>query len=226
MKKMIATILIAFLICTSTLLVADTEDSTYIPAPSKGMFLTTTFGSVTTGLGIGYRNNRFEVGSTISSAAIHVGTACLPLGHPIIGLIGGAMAFGGLDAYVRYDLLPSPKYNLSAGIGGNEMKPDNVVWRITKHRCHRRNLHREVPGKGGIRQSRRPLYKVQGFHLHDKALIYETGQIGYITGLRSSGKFQISDLQNKSIGDRSCSKLKLLEHSGGIRLVPSASSIF
>ena len=72
-----------------------------------------------TGLGIGYRNNRLEVGSTISSAAIHVGTACLPLGHPIIGLIGGAMAFGGLDAYVRYDLLPSPKYNLSAGIGGN-----------------------------------------------------------------------------------------------------------
>ena len=110
-------------------------------------------------------------------------------------------------------------------ISGNpETKPDNVVWRITKHRCHRRNLHREVPGKGGIRQSKRSPYKVRGFHLHDKVLIYETGQIGYITGLRSSGKFQISDLQDKPIGDRSCSKLKLLEHSGGIMLIPSVSS--
>ena len=119
MKKLIATMLITLLLCTSTLFAADAEDSTYIPAPSKGMFLTTTFSPVTTGLGIGYRNNRFEVGSTISSAAIHVGTACLPLGHPIIGLIGGAMAFGGLDMYVRYDMLQSPKFNLSAGVGGN-----------------------------------------------------------------------------------------------------------
>ena len=29
------------------------------------------------------------------------------------------MAFGGLDMYVRYDMLPSPKFNLSAGVGGN-----------------------------------------------------------------------------------------------------------
>ena len=119
MKKLIATTLIALLLCTSTLFAADVEDNTYILAPSKGLFLTTTFGPVTAGLGIGYRNNRLEVGSTISSAAIHVGTACLPLGHPITGLIGGAMAFGGLDMYVRYDMLPSPKFNLSAGIGGN-----------------------------------------------------------------------------------------------------------
>ena len=110
-------------------------------------------------------------------------------------------------------------------ISGNpEAKPNGIVWQITKHRCHRRNLHREIPGKGGTRQSQRPPYKVQGFRLHDKVMICKTGQIGYITGLRSSGKFQISDLQNKPIGDRSCSKLKLLEHSGGIMLIPSVSS--
>lgn len=108
--------LIALLICISTLFA---EDNTHISSPSQGLFLTSTFSPVTAGFGIGYRNNRLEVGSTISSAAIHAGTVCLFLGHPIIGLIGGAMAFGGLDAYVRYDMLPSPKYNLSAGIGGN-----------------------------------------------------------------------------------------------------------
>ena len=80
-----------------------------------------------------------------------------------------------------------------------------------------------ILSKGGTRQSKRSPYKVRGFHLHDKVLIYETGQIGYITGLRSSGKFQISNLQNKPIGDRSCSKLKLLDHSGGIILIPSVS---
>lgn len=116
MKKLITTILITLLICTSTLFA---ENNTYISAPSQGMFLTSTFSPITAGLGIGYRHNRLEVGSTISSAAIHAGTVCLFLGHPIIGLIGGAMAFGGLDAYVRYDMLSSPKYNLSAGIGGN-----------------------------------------------------------------------------------------------------------
>ena len=107
--------------------------------------------------------------------------------------------------------------------GNAKARPNGIVWRITKHRCHRRNLHREVPGKGGIRQSKRPLYKVQGFRLHDKVMICGTGQIGYITGLRSTGKFQISDLQNKFIGERSCSKLKLLEHSCGIMLIPSVS---
>ena len=120
--------------------------------------------------------------------------------------------------------LPKDHNTDARTISGNpEAKPDNIVWRITKHRCHRRNLHREVPGKGGTRQSKRSPYKVRGFHLHDKVLIYETGQIGYITGLRSSGKFQISNLQNKPIGDRSCSKLKLLDHSGGIILIPSVS---
>ena len=108
--------------------------------------------------------------------------------------------------------------------GNSNAKPKGIVWRITKHRCHRRNLHREVPGKGGIRQSRCPLYKVQGFRLHDKVMICKTGQIGYIIGLRSNGSFQISDLQNKIIGNRLCSKLKLMEHAGGIMLISSASS--
>ncbi len=121
--------------------------------------------------------------------------------------------------------LPKDHNTDARTISGNaDARPNGILWRITKHRCHRRNLHREVPGKGGIRQSKRPPYMVQGFCLHDKVLICETGQIGYITGLRSTGNFQIADLRNKPIGKRSCSKLKLLEHSGGIILVPSSSS--
>ena len=120
--------------------------------------------------------------------------------------------------------LPKDHNTDARTISGNvNAKPNGIMWCITKHRCHNRKLHREVPGKGGIRQSRRPLYKVQGFCLHDKVLICETGQIEYITGLRSTGKFQISDLQNRLIGNRSYSKLKLLEHSGGIMLIPSVS---
>ena len=117
-------------------------------------------------------------------------------------------------------------HNIDARVmsGNANAKPNGIVWHITKHRCHNRKLHREVPGKGGIRQSRRPLYKVQGFRLHDRVQICETGQIGYVTGLRNTGYFQISDIQNKLIGNRSCSKLKLLEHSGGIMLIPSVSS--
>ena len=61
MKKLIATMLIVLLLCTSTLFAADTEDSTYIPAPSKGLFLTTTFSPVTTGLGMNYRAPRRPV---------------------------------------------------------------------------------------------------------------------------------------------------------------------
>ena len=121
--------------------------------------------------------------------------------------------------------LPKDHNTDARTISGNaDARPNGILWRITKHRCHRRNLHREVPGKGGIRQSKRPPYMVQGFCLHDKVLICETGQIGYITGLRSTGNFQIADLRNKPIGKRSCSKLKLLEHSGGIILIPSSSS--
>ena len=136
------------------------------------------------------------------------------------------ITFGYITRIVRTTAgLPKDHNTDARTISGNpKAKPNGIVWQITKHRCHRRNLHREVPGKSGIRQSRRSLYKVHGFRLHDRVLICETGQIGYIIGLRSSGKFQISNLQNKLIGDRSCSKLKLLEHSGGIMMIPFASS--
>ena len=117
-------------------------------------------------------------------------------------------------------------HNIDARVisGNPKAKPNGIVWRITKHRCHNRKLQREVPAKHGRRQAAQSARRVFGFGLHDKVMICKTRQIGHITGLRSIGKFQIADQQNKLIGNRSCSKLKLLEHSGGIMLIPSVSS--
>ena len=121
--------------------------------------------------------------------------------------------------------LPKDHNTDARTISGNaNAKPNGIVWRITKHRCHNRKLHREVPSKHGRRQAVQSVRRVFGFGLHDQVLICKTGQIGYIAGLRSTGNFQISDLQNKLIGNRSCFKLKLLEHSGGIMLISSSSS--
>ena len=117
-------------------------------------------------------------------------------------------------------------HNIDARVisGNPEAKANGIVWRITKHRCHRRNLHREVPGKGGIRQSRRPLYKVQGFRLHDRVVITTNYTTGYIAGLRTSGIFVIRDANDGPVAECTCRRLKLLERAGGIRMVSSASS--
>ena len=117
-------------------------------------------------------------------------------------------------------------HNIDARVisGNPEAKANGIVWRITKHRCHRRNLHREVPGKGGIRQSRRPLYKVQGFRLHDRVVITTNYTTGYIAGLRTSGIFVIRDANDGPVAECTCRRLKLLERTGGIRMVSSASS--
>ena len=96
--------------------------------------------------------------------------------------------------------LPKDHNTDARTISGNaKAKPNDIVWQITKHRCHRRNLHREVPGKGGIRQSRRPLYKVQGFRLHDRVAITTNNTAGYIVGLRTSGIFVIRDANGDPI---------------------------
>lgn len=116
MKKFVTIILLVLTACTSVLY-ADNYIS--IPSPPQGLFLTATVSPVTVGFGIGYRNNGIEIGSSTSSSAIPAGTIAMFLGHPGMGLAVGAMAFGGIDAYARYDLIPSPGYNLSVGIGGN-----------------------------------------------------------------------------------------------------------
>ena len=108
--------------------------------------------------------------------------------------------------------------------GDPTAKPSDIVWHITKHRCHRRNLHREVPAKHGRRQATQATHRVFGFGLHDRVAVTANDKTGYIAGLRTSGIFVIRDANGVTVTECTYRRLRLLERAGGIRLVPSASS--
>ena len=110
-------------------------------------------------------------------------------------------------------------------ISGNaEAKPDDAVWRIAKHRCHNRRLHREVPAKHGRRQAAQAARRIFGFGLHDQVAVTANDTTGYIAGLRTSGIFVIRDAKGILVTECTYRRLRLLERVGGIRLIPSASS--
>ena len=112
-------------------------------------------------------------------------------------------------------------------ISGNaDARQIGVVWRITKHRCHNRKLHREVPAKHGRRKAAQSARRVFGFGLHDKVVVAESGQICRISGLRTSGYFALRTLNNNTLLNPNYSKLQLLERAGGLIMVPSASSTY
>ncbi|MDY2816146.1 MAG: HNH endonuclease, partial [Bullifex sp.] len=110
-------------------------------------------------------------------------------------------------------------------ISGNaEAKPDDAVWRIAKHRCHNRRLHREVPAKHGRRQAAQAARRVLGFGLHDRVAVAGSGQTCRVSGLRTSGYFALRTLNDNTMLNLNCSRLRLLERAGGLIMVPSASS--
>lgn len=108
--------------------------------------------------------------------------------------------------------------------GDAKAKPNGIVWKIKKYRCHRRNLHREVPGKKGIRQLTKATRRVYGFGLHDKVFIKNTDDLCYISGLRTSGYFAVHTVNDNRLLNPKYDRLVLLERAGGIRMVSSASS--
>lgn len=64
----------------------------------------------------GYSWNRLEIGGALSSSMVHMGLGLLfTEGRPLIGMMIST-ALGGVDTYIRYDLFPSPKYELSLGM--------------------------------------------------------------------------------------------------------------
>ena len=117
-------------------------------------------------------------------------------------------------------------HNIDARVisGNPKAKTNGIVWNITKHRCHNRKLHREVPAKHGRRQVAQSAHRVFGFGLHDKIAVTTNNTAGYITGLRTSGIFVIRDANGDPVAECTYRRLKLLERAGGIRLVSSASS--
>lgn len=84
-----------------------------------GLHYYSSVGIFSSGVGVGYRSGRFEIGGTVSSSAINAALVMLCTNfRPISGFLIGAVAFGGADVYARYDLIPHPKYELSIGVGG------------------------------------------------------------------------------------------------------------
>ena len=64
----------------------------------------------------GYSLDRLEIGGALSSSMVHMGLGLLfTEGQPLIGMMIST-ALGGVDTYIRYDLFPSPKYELSLGM--------------------------------------------------------------------------------------------------------------
>ena len=117
-------------------------------------------------------------------------------------------------------------HNIDARVisGNPKAKTDGIVWRITKHRCHNRKLHREVPAKHGRRQVAQAARRVFGFGLHDKVVVVGSGQTCRISGLRTRGYFALRTLNDDALLNPNYRRLKLLERAGGLIMVPSASS--
>ena len=64
----------------------------------------------------GYSWDRLEIGGALSSSMVHMGLGLLfTEGQPLIGMMIST-TLGGVDKYIRYDLFPSPKYELSLGM--------------------------------------------------------------------------------------------------------------
>ena len=84
---------------------------------SQGVFRTYTVSLATFGIGVGCRTGRFETGVVLSSTAMPFGLTGLAIGHPLSGFVAGAVLYGGVDSYVRWDLIRSEKWGLSVGPG-------------------------------------------------------------------------------------------------------------
>ena len=109
MKKIMIVVFLLLLLCPLSLFAKSGGSLHYYS--SIGVF--------SSGVGVGYRSGRFEIGGTVSSSAINAALVMLCTNfRPISGFLIGAVAFGGADVYARYDLIPHPKYELSIGVGG------------------------------------------------------------------------------------------------------------
>ena len=108
MKKIMIVVFLLLLLCPLSLFAKSGGSLHYYS--SIGVF--------SSGVGIGYRSGRFEMGGTVSSSALNVSIVTLYTNlRPISGFLVGAAAFGGADVYMRYDLILQPKYELSIGVG-------------------------------------------------------------------------------------------------------------
>lgn len=87
----------------------------------------------------------------------------------------------------------------------------NYYYKYKKVRCHNRQIHKAKILKEGIKKSNQASFEVFGYRLFDKVL-YNKEEY-FIFGRRSSGFFDIRNLQGEKVSKESLSykKLKLIE---------------
>lgn len=111
MKRKLLVLFIIIVLCPLFLFAEDIDYN-------NGFHFYNSAGLVSTTTGIGYRSGRFEIGGNLSSSAAYMSVAMLLTNfRPVTGFILGLVAFGGVDFYARFDLIPNPKYELSMGMG-------------------------------------------------------------------------------------------------------------
>ena len=108
MRRAYCFVLVLFLFCSSLFSSVENQES--------GLHYYFSSGVLTTSIGLGYSWDRLEIGGALSSSMVHMGLGLLfTEGQPLIGMMIST-ALGGVDTYIRYDLFPSPKYELSLGM--------------------------------------------------------------------------------------------------------------
>ena len=123
------------------------------------------------------------------------------------------MTFGYITKNVRISNgLPKSHYVDARCISENPTaKSLGYYFYQKKVRCHNRQIHKFTVNKGGVRRKNQAEYVVKGFRLFDKVL-YKSQEY-FVFGRRTSGFFDIRDLQNNKVNNGSISykKLRLLE---------------
>ena len=110
--------------------------------------------------------------------------------------------------------LPKEHYIDARCISGNPLaKPLGYVFYQKKVRCHNRQIHKCTINKSGKRKLNQAPFLVNGFRLFDKVR-YQNKEY-FIFGRRSSGFFDVRDLQGNKLnkGSISYKKLKTEEKS-------------
>ncbi len=107
--------------------------------------------------------------------------------------------------------LPKEHYIDARCISGNpNAVSSGEVFYYKKVRCHNRQIHKNTILKGGYRKRNQAPYEIKGFRLYDKILV--NGQIAFVFGRRTDGRFAIRKFDGTKINERlSYKKIKLIE---------------
>lgn len=122
-----------------------------------------------------------------------------------------SLTYGYITKAKRIEAQLPKKHHIDARCitGQSDALPCNEWYFSKKIRCHNRQLHKANPKKGVRKRNQAP-YEVKGFRLFDKVEYH--GQVGFITGRRSTGYFAIKTMDGTAINNSAKAKdLKLLE---------------